>query len=157
MSGTDGGKHERPVRAVVHCCADWVPVRLLLDAGADAIGFDLGLVTVSQIDEYALAVETGAALFVGAIPALRPADDAGGAELAEARPGAGSTKGAVTGPVRRSTASRILDWWGRLGFDEELAARRIVVTTTCGSAGADPDWAVRALTAARRTAHQLVS
>lgn len=119
---------------VVHCCAPDLPVALLDRAGARGLAFDLALVRPS--DELTAAVEDGVALFVGAVPALRPASS-------------------VPPPTDVQLAERVLEWWHRLSFDAGRATSSVVVTPSCGLAGADPDWTRTALTLARKTADNL--
>lgn len=116
---------------VVHCCARDVPVELLTRAGARAIGFDLSLVTSRVVDELAVALEGGTDLFVGAVPSLAPT-----AELTDTQ-----------------VARDVMEFWRRMGFADDEATGRCVITPSCGLAGADPAWARTAMTLSRLTAH----
>jgi hypothetical protein len=51
---------------VVHCCAAGVPLKMLHEAGAAAVGFDLAL--VADLDAVGELVDAGAGLFVGVAP-----------------------------------------------------------------------------------------
>jgi len=52
-------------------------------------------------------------------------------------------------------AERIETFFGHFGFDGEAYADRLVVTPTCGLAGASPAWARKALSIAEMTATSL--
>ncbi|WP_332641779.1 methionine synthase [Aeromicrobium sp.] len=116
-------------RPVVHSCAPDVPVALLAGAGFTAISFDLGL--AKPEDAWAEAFESGVDLWVGAVPSLD-------ARVNDA-----------------DLAGRIGTFFGQLGFDGETYADRLVVTPTCGMAGASPAWARKALATAQSVAARL--
>jgi hypothetical protein len=107
---------------IAHCCAGDPPVQVFVDAGFQAIGFDLTLLDArpsARADEpIGLAIERGVDLFLGLIPS-RDVDPRSGISV-------------LAGPARRM--------WSRLGFPPELLASRSVVTPTCGLAGATPRW-----------------
>jgi methionine synthase II (cobalamin-independent) len=117
---------------VVHCCAPQVPVALLRKAGAGAVSLDASLLTRRDDDALGEAVEAGAGLLLGVVPAL----DAPLPDLA-----------AMLAPVQ--------GLWRRLGQDPALLPATVVVTPTCGMAGASPGHARRALEAAVRVAERL--
>ncbi|GAB3424690.1 uroporphyrinogen decarboxylase/cobalamine-independent methonine synthase family protein [Flindersiella endophytica] len=119
---------------IVHCCAPDVPVALLARAGARGLAFDLSLVQPS--DELSAAVEDGVALFLGAVPSLPPETN-------------------VRPPTDVQVAQRVLEWWHRLGFEAGAATASVVVTPSCGLAGADPGWARTAMTLARSAAENV--
>jgi hypothetical protein len=121
------------VPVVVHCCAERPPVGLLHRAGAAGLSLDLTLVSRDLDDDLGAAVEGGLALLAGVVPSVAPAAGmSGAADTVE--------------PVRRL--------WRRLGLaPDEL--RRVVVTPTCGLAGADPEHALSALRLARTAAGRL--
>jgi hypothetical protein len=122
------------VPVVVHCCAQRPPVALLQAAGAAGLSLDLTVVSQDLDDELGTAVEAGVALLAGLVPAV----PTGGRRLSDAA--------TTVEPVRRL--------WHRLGLDPG-SLRSVVVTPTCGMAGADPDHAVRALRLATAGARQL--
>lgn len=107
---------------VVHCCAPAPPVELLRRAGAGAVSLDATLLTPSDDDALGEAVEAGAGLLLGVVPSA----DAPLPDLA-----------ATLEPVR--------ELWRRLGFEPGLLPETVVVTPTCGLAGASPGHARRAL------------
>jgi methionine synthase II (cobalamin-independent) len=115
---------------VVHCCARRPPLDLFRAAGARALSYDAGLVD----DDEALgtAVEAGVSLWPGVVPAT----DAKMSDLA----------GTVR-PVRKL--------WQRLGFDPADLAATVVVTPTCGMAGASPAHARAALRRVRDAGRSL--
>lgn len=106
-------------RAVVHSCAPDVPVELLAGAGFAAISFDLGL--ARPADVWAETFEKGVDLWFGVVPAT----DAPGVN-------------------DKVLAERVATFLGHFGFDLEASSGRLVVTPTCGLAGASPQWARRA-------------
>ncbi|MBI3687079.1 MAG: methionine synthase [Actinobacteria bacterium] len=116
---------------VVHCCAADAPVALLRSAGASGISLDAGLLPGE--DTLGEAIEAGVALWLGVLPGTDPTGPLDPARLAE--------------PVRAL--------WRRLGFPAEQLARQVVVTPSCGLAGATPEYARRALRAVRETARVL--
>ncbi|WP_436993721.1 methionine synthase [Streptomyces sp. enrichment culture] len=114
------GVHDGP--AVVHSCAPDVPFALLRRAGAAAISFDFGLLTERDEEAIGEAVENGTKLFVGVVP---------------------STDRALSDPAGSVMGVRTL--WRRLGLNPGTLADSLVITPTCGLAGASPDYARRAL------------
>ena len=119
-------------RTVVHCCAAHPPVGLLRRAGAGALSLDATLLTESDDDALAEAVEQGAGLLLGCVPAV----DAPVAPV-----------DAVLAPVRRL--------WRRTGLRPELLPSTVVVTPTCGLAGASAAYARTALAACTAAARAL--
>jgi methionine synthase II (cobalamin-independent) len=106
---------------LVHCCAADPPVLLLHRAGARGVSVDLLLAGTGPSaldDQLGEVLEAGTVLFAGLVPAT-------GADL--------SDPAASVDPVRRL--------WRRLGLPAETlsaAGSPVVVTPTCGLAGADP-------------------
>ena len=108
---------------VVHCCAADVPVALLRGAGFAAVSFDLSLVA-GGADAWAEAFETGTDLWPGAFPS-------------------------TDAPFEASAVrSRVERWFERLGFGEDAWHDRLVVTPSCGLAGATPGFARHVLSEA---------
>ena len=110
------------VPVVVHCCAPAVPLGLLRRAGASAVSLDMALLTERDDDEIGEAVEGGTLLFAGVVPSVGPG---------------------LSDPADSVSGVRTL--WRRLGLDPALLAQRVVVTPSCGLAGASPAYARRAL------------
>lgn len=120
------------VPTVVHCCASHPPVALLLQAGARHLSLDATLLTESADDALGEAVERGCGLLLGCVPStdapLAPVDE-------------------VLAPVRRL--------WCRLGLAAEALPATVVLTPTCGLAGASQAYARQALQACVRAATAL--
>ena len=123
------------VPVVVHCCAARPPVALARRAGAAGVSVDLTLLGQDMDDELGEAVESGLVLLAGLVPSV-----AGGR-------GSMSGVGATVEPVRQL--------WRRLGLDQQRLVDQVVVTPTCGLAGASPPHARAALTLAREAARAL--
>ncbi|MFF7653584.1 methionine synthase [Streptomyces sp. NPDC007983] len=121
---------EAPV--VVHSCAPGVPFGLLRRSGASGISFDFSLLTEREEEAIGEAVEGGTALFVGAVP---------GIDAALSDP-AGSVGGVRT-------------LWRRLGLSPGTLAESVVITPSCGLAGASPAYARAALAHCVRAARSL--
>ncbi len=117
---------------VVHCCAPHAPVGLLRRAGAGALSLDATLLTPSDDDAIGEAVAEGAGLLLGCVPST----DAPLVPVAD-----------VLRPVRRL--------WQRLGFPPEQLPATVVVTPTCGLAGASEGYAREALRHCARAAAAL--
>lgn len=122
---------------VVHCCATPVPLRIVVAAGADGIGFDLALLRRADLDEVGVAVEAGRGLLVGVV-----ATGAGG------RPDADL-------PSARETVDRVLRLWRMVGTPPDRCAERVVLTPACGLAAVSPPAARSALAHCRRAARLL--
>jgi methionine synthase II (cobalamin-independent) len=123
------------VETVIHCCAPDVPFELLRQTGAKYLSFDATRIesASARIDEqFGEAIESGTQLMLGVVPALEPAQ-----------------KPAVTDLLRQIMSLT------RLGFSPAVLAEHVVVTPSCGLAGASPPWARQALILAHRTADAL--
>jgi hypothetical protein len=105
---------------VVHCCAPAVPFPVIKAAGAGAAGFDLGLLRRGEEDSLAEAVESGLGLLTGVIPFD-----------GIAQRGSGS-------PAPADAARRIRTLWRRIGQPPAAATASVVITPSCGLAGATP-------------------
>ncbi|MDI3386130.1 methionine synthase [Streptomyces sp. B-S-A8] len=121
------------VPVIVHSCAPDVPFALLRRAGVAGVSFDFGLLTERDEESVGEAVEGGTKLFAGVVP---------------------STDAALSDPASNVSGVRTL--WRRLGLNPGLLADAVVVTPSCGLAGASPAYARKALahcvTAARSLA-----
>ncbi|MEV7023459.1 methionine synthase [Kitasatospora sp. NPDC093558] len=118
---------------VVHCCAPEVPIPLLRRTGVAGVSLDFSLLTERADDDLGEAVEAGTMILAGVVP---------------------STDQEVSDPAGSVQGVRTL--WRRLGFAPELLGRRVLVTPTCGLAGASPAYARKALLLAARAAQSLV-
>ena len=117
---------------VVHSCAPEVPFGLLRRAGATGVSFDFSLLTEREEEAIGEAVEGGTALFAGVVP---------GVDTRLSDP-AGSVMGVRT-------------LWRRLGLAPDTLAESVVVTPSCGLAGASPGYARSALAHCVRAARSL--
>ncbi|MFD6150646.1 methionine synthase [Streptomyces sp. NPDC060243] len=117
---------------VVHSCAPHVPFALLRRAGADALSFDFSLLTERDDEAIGEAVEAGTRLFTGVVP---------GSDTALSDP-AGSVMG-------------VRSLWRRLGLSPAILPRSVVVTPSCGLAGASPAYARAAMAHCVRAARSL--
>ncbi|MER5354781.1 methionine synthase [Kitasatospora sp. NPDC002551] len=124
---------------VVHSCAPRVPLALLRRAGVAGVSLDFSLLTEREDDDLGEAVEAGLVILAGVVP---PTDSAPAQSRALSDP-AGSVQGVRT-------------LWRRLGFAPELLGRRVLVTPTCGLAGASPAHARKALSLSVRAGQSLV-
>ncbi|MFD9409470.1 methionine synthase [Streptomyces sp. NPDC059989] len=103
---------------IVHSCAPEVPFGLLRRAGATGVSFDFSLLTEREDDAIGEAVEGGTKLFAGVVP---------------------GTDGPLSDPAGSVMGVRKL--WRRLGLAPGTLAESVVVTPTCGLAGASPAYA----------------
>ena len=120
------------VDTVVHCCAAQPPVALLRRAGAGAVSIDATLLTPRDDDPLGEAVEGGSGLLLGVVPSLD-----------------------VALPDVTAMAKPVQEIWRRLGQSPERLPTTVVVTPTCGLAGASPGHARRALEASAKVARRL--
>ncbi len=103
---------------IVHSCAPEVPFGLLRRAGATGVSFDFSLLTEREDDAIGEAVEGGTKLFAGVVPGTDgPLSDPGGSVMG----------------VRKL--------WRRLGLAPGTLAESVVVTPSCGLAGASTAYA----------------
>ena len=117
---------------VVHCCAPSPPVELLRRAGASAVSVDATLLTPRDDDPLGEAVEAGTGLLLGTVPA----------------------RDAVLSDLS-ATMAPAAALWRRLGLSAEALSTAVVVTPTCGLAGATTAGARRALQACVEIARRL--
>ena len=99
----------------VHCCAALPPIELLTKAGAAFLSLDF-LRNLDQ-DHLGEAWENGVGLLAGTVPAV------GQGTMSDTR---------ASAPVRELAS--------RLGLGDAQYLAQVVVTPTCGMAGANPQW-----------------
>ncbi|MFI1394790.1 methionine synthase [Streptomyces sp. NPDC020681] len=124
------GVSEDPV--IVHSCAPDVPFALLRRAGAAGVSFDFELLTERDEETIGEAVEGGTKLFAGVVP---------------------STDAALSDPAGSVMGVRTL--WRRLGLNPGTLSESVVITPSCGLAGASPAYARAALAHCVRAARSL--
>lgn len=117
------------IPVVVHCCAAGIPVEVLRRAGVRGFSVDLDRVASATWDKLGPALEDGLWVGMGALRAL------------PAGPGMGADE----------VARRTLAPLRTLGLEPE-ASSRIVLTPSCGLAGATPQQAVQAMRTLRSAA-----
>jgi hypothetical protein len=116
-----------------HSCAEGTPWPLLRGAGARGLSGDLAVLGADDLDVFAEALEAGERVALGVVPAT-DADPA---------------------PSEKVLTERVLRVLDVLGLDPDAIARNLVVTPTCGLAGASPTWARRATELCRAVARNL--
>jgi methionine synthase II (cobalamin-independent) len=117
----------------VHSCAREVPWQLLRGAGARGLSADLAMLDASGMDVLAEALEAGETVALGVVPALEP----------------------TSPPTATALTEQVLRWLDMTGLDPETVSERLVLTPTCGLAGASPAWARQALTLCHEAATNL--
>lgn len=130
-----GAVVEAGATPVVHCCASDVPFGLLTGAGAQGVSFDLAQMGALGYDAVAELLESGRTALLGLVPATDP----------EPAP----DEGALT--------ERVLRLLDMLGLDPAAETGDLVITPTCGLAGASAGWARRACELSARVARNLSS
>ncbi|MFF4232688.1 methionine synthase [Streptomyces sp. NPDC001820] len=124
------GVSEEPV--TVHSCAPDVPFALLRRVGVGGVSFDFGLLTERDEEQIGEAVEGGTQLFAGVVR---------------------STDAPLSDPAGSVMGVRTL--WRRLGLNPGILTESVVITPSCGLAGASPAYARAALTHCVRAARSL--
>ncbi|HYO40222.1 MAG TPA: methionine synthase [Nocardioidaceae bacterium] len=119
---------------VVHCCAADAPVALLAGAGAAGVSVDLDVLPAASYDDLAELFEQRRPVHLGVVPSTAPSTD----------------------PTVSGVTERVLRFLDRLGLDPDTAPS-LVLTPSCGLAGADDRWARSALRLAQQAAGNLAS
>jgi len=117
----------------VHSCAAGTPWALLRDAGARGLSGDLDLLTADDLEAFAEALEAGERVALGVVPSLDPA----------------------SAPPEQGLTERVLRMLDVIGLDPDQVAERLVITPSCGLAGASPAWARDATELCRTVARNL--
>ncbi|MEU3351525.1 methionine synthase [Streptomyces sp. NPDC037389] len=123
---------EAGAELVVHSCAPGVPFALLRRAGVTGVSFDFSLLTEREDDAIGEVVEAGTTLFTGVVPGV---------------------DGPLSDPAGSVMGVRTL--WRRLGLAPGTLSESVVVTPSCGLAGASPMYARAALAHCVRAAKSL--
>ncbi|MEP7022999.1 MAG: methionine synthase [Actinomycetota bacterium] len=122
---------------IVHCCAPDVPFQVINGAGAGAVSFDLSLLRREEEDNLAEAAEAGLGMLAGATGIAVE-------RTAGRRP-----------PAPRDVAARVIDLAHRMGLPSSTLAAQVVITPSCGLAGASPAGAREVLARCREAARIL--
>jgi methionine synthase II (cobalamin-independent) len=117
----------------VHSCAPETPWALLRGAGARGLSGDLSVLGADDLDAFAEAVDAGERVALGVVPGTDPENP--------------TTEKALT--------ERILRTLDLLGLDPDGVTDQLVVTPSCGLAGASAAWARRATELCRAAARNL--
>ena len=117
----------------VHSCAPGTPLALLRGAGARGLVIDLAVLTAADHDQAAEALDAGETVGLGVLPSTDPS---------------------MT-PTDAQVTEKAVRWLDMLGLDPEVAGDRLVLTPSCGMAGASPAWAKTALELVRAAANHL--
>jgi len=118
----------------VHSCAPGTPLDLLRGAGAEGLSVDQAQLSARDLDELAGALEAGQRVVLGVVPSTDPLEGV---------------------PNEGQVTEGVLRWTDMLGLDLDQIGDRLVLTPTCGLAGASPAWARTALDLVRRAAANL--
>lgn len=119
----------------VHSCAPGTPWGLVVGAGAKGVCLDADLLGAEDLDVVGQSLEEGRTVALGVVGSLPPAHDV------------------VPGEV--AVTERVLRLLDMLGLDPSASSPHLVVTPTCGHAGAGPRWARQALELTRAVARNL--
>ncbi|QBX54288.1 methionine synthase [Nocardioides seonyuensis] len=117
----------------VHSCAADTPWGLVAGSGAVGLSADLSLLGAADLDVFAEALESGRTAALGVVPSTEP----------------------TTPPTDAASVERVLRWLDMLGLDHESVSGSLVITPTCGLAGATSDWSRRAMSLSRDVALRL--
>ena len=119
--------------AWVHSCAPETPWSLVADTGVAGISADLDMLGPGDLDTFAEVLESGRTAALGVVPSTDPASVPSDARVTE----------------------RVQRWLDMLGLDPEVVGERIVITPTCGLAGAGQEWATQAVRLSATVARNL--
>lgn len=116
-----------------HACAKDTPLALLRGAGARGLSIDLAMMSAADHDALAEALEAGDSVTLGVVPSLDP----------------------TPAPEEGQVAEQVLRWLDMLGLAPEEVGDRLLISPTCGLAGASYAWARQALATLRGAATRL--
>ncbi|HEX7740617.1 MAG TPA: methionine synthase [Marmoricola sp.] len=135
---------------VAHCCAADIPIGLLRGAGAQAVSVDLSVLSAVALDELGTALDAGESAYLGVVASVDASLSGLSGSLSGSRPG---LSGSLSG--ERPVVERVLRTLDMLGFDPAEVADRLVLTPTCGLAGASGPYVRTVLPLLRRAAAAL--
>lgn len=119
--------------AWVHSCAPRTPWALVAGTGVAGLSADLDMLGPGDLDTFAEVLESGRTTALGVVPSTDPASEPSDARVTE----------------------RVQRWLDMLGLDPEVVRERLVVTPTCGLAGASAAWAAQAVRLSATVARNL--
>jgi methionine synthase II (cobalamin-independent) len=119
--------------AWVHSCAPRTPWSLVAGTGVAGLSADLDMLGPADLDTFAEVLEQGRTAALGVVPSTDPAGEPSDARVTE----------------------RVQRWLDMLGLDPEVAREHLVITPTCGLAGASTAWASRAVRLSATVARNL--
>ena len=117
----------------VHSCAAGTPLRLIRGAGARGLSVDLAVATAADHDVLAEALEAGEGVALGVVASVDPGE----------------------APSDATVTESVLRWLDMVGLDLAEVGERLVLSPSCGLAGASPAWSRRALGLLRTSAASL--
>ena len=122
-----------------HCCAADAPVDLFAEAGAHFVSIDLLLAGTTLDEPIGRAWEAGIGILAGSVPTMpAPTAPTSTGRMSDER---------ASAPVRELAS--------RLGLADPARLASVVVTPSCGLAGASPAWTRTAYAAVRAAARVL--
>ncbi len=124
---------EAGAEAWVHSCAPQTPWALVAGTGVAGLSADLDMLGPADLDTFAEVLEQGRTTALGVVPSTDPASPVSDARVVE----------------------RVERWLDMLGLDPEEVGSGLVLTPTCGLAGASHAWSRQALQVVRRGADGL--
>jgi methionine synthase II (cobalamin-independent) len=107
----------------VHSCAPETPWALLRGAGARGLSADLDTLAARDHEALAEALDAGESVALGVVPSTDPG----------------------VAPTETEVTERVLRWLDLVGLDPVSVAGSLVLSPTCGLAGATPAWSAQAL------------
>ena len=122
--------------ALLHCCADDIPWKILQRSAFPAISVDARTLADEALDALGEFIDSGRSVVLGLVPALAPAP------ASSLSPAAAPSFGQIA-----EAAAAITD---RLGFPRAVLHERVGISPSCGLAGATESWARAATTLSQR-------
>ncbi|WP_193609243.1 methionine synthase [Nocardioides lijunqiniae] len=107
----------------VHSCAPGTPWALLRGAGARGLSADLDTLSARDHEALAEALDAGESVALGVVASADPA----------------------LAPTETELTERVLRWLDLVGLDPATVGDSLVLSPTCGLAGATPAWSAQAL------------
>ncbi|MGV0851177.1 methionine synthase [Mycolicibacterium phlei] len=114
----------------LHSCAAGLPWKMVQRSAIDAVSVDVATLAAADLDGIGEFVEAGRTVLLGVVATTAP----------QARPSA------------EEIATAAVSVTDRLGFARSVLRDRIGITPACGLAGADAEWARRAIELAQKAA-----